>query len=446
MLRRQLAQWHKEQRVSLDKISRQQEALYKTLLQSHAEMRAIQRRRAINPDPLPPRQPPPGPDDGEGVPQVPPASRLPSLGDPKVEQWLQDHTTDMAKRRATNTINEQTAGRRNNSVDRLVIQRDADNRAEKQTQEYTGPPETAVADSADTTAMVSLDQIVLEPATATDLQEKSGHQKHKVIPTLVSNASGQESPLLLALQRTHKKQKGSVNDKKSKKFGKIQSNEPLNKSALLPPITEDRDEPKAENRLVEVMRPSTPAKHRIVPAIIVPVGDHNITSASQKGQLRPIKRQPQCIGKPWYSAGRAPAPTPSKQMPSVTMSMAPSVAPSEPPVEPLTGRSNQLPTQSLTKVTRRKRRLEERHRREVLNSESVVVYEHDNHGNIVPSVMEHHRRSFPLPSTRDQRIRQRLLASQQQAAQQQGDRMNAFIEQISEHGKRHSMGDIRDMI
>ena len=44
--------------------------------------------------------------------------------------------------------------------------------------------------------------------------------------------------------------------------------------------------------------------------------------------------------------------------------------------------------------------------------------------------MDHIRRSFPLPSTKDQRIRSQLLAAEEDAVTQQLDRMNSFLGHI----------------
>ena len=46
-LRKQLAQWHKEKRVALAKINRQQDHLYKLLLDNQLELKENQRQRLL---------------------------------------------------------------------------------------------------------------------------------------------------------------------------------------------------------------------------------------------------------------------------------------------------------------------------------------------------------------------------------------------------------------
>lgn len=90
---------------------------------------------------------------------------------------------------------------------------------------------------------------------------------------------------------------------------------------------------------------------------------------------------------------------------------------------------------SLAHRIRLQRREEEQQRRQILDREQPVEYERLADGSIVPTGLPYKRAQFPLPSQRQQAIRQRLLEAQVHAGQLQRNKMYQFFQQIEHQSK-----------
>ena len=89
---------------------------------------------------------------------------------------------------------------------------------------------------------------------------------------------------------------------------------------------------------------------------------------------------------------------------------------------------------SLVAYNKRKRRLRERQRREILDRETPIIYEKNEQWEIVRSGYDFKRREFKRPSSREKKMRKKLLEQSREMMKQEREKVVQYIDKLSEEG------------